>query len=163
MPPVSTTRQTPAGIRLPTGFSTKLAFNRDADASFWESLEGGVGIPGVDGGDPIDISTMHQVAWRVMTARVLKTLTPFTVVAGFDPKIYGVSDMRENLVNQNGSVTSHFPDGSKLDYFAFLRGWDSPSNSESNMPVITLNVVPTNYDNVTRTEASPVLTEVTGT
>ena len=156
--PATTARSTPSGIRFPNGFSSKIAFNRDADFSFWER---NVGTPGVDGGDPIDITTMHNTTWRTMVARDLMTLTPFTVTGAIDAGIY--TDCINNLINQEGSITRHLPDGSKLDFFGFLQKIEFGEFVEGEMPTATITVVPTNFDPVNRTEQPPVLTSVTGT
>lgn len=52
-----TTRSAPGGTKLGDGFSTKIAFAADADVSLWEKT---VTPPGVDGGDAVDTSTMHN-------------------------------------------------------------------------------------------------------
>ena len=156
--PVTTTRLTPSGIRFPNGYSSKIAFNRDADFSFWER---NVGSPGVDGGEPIDTTTMHNSTWRTMVARDLLTLTPFTVTGAIDAGVY--TDSINNLINQEGSITRRLPDGSTLDFFGYLQKIEFGEFVEGEMPTATLTIVPTNYDPVNRVEAGPVLTSVTGT
>ena len=70
--PAITARTTPAGIMLKDGYSTKIAFAADPDVSFWEKT---VKPPGIDGGDGIEQTTMHNSAYRTMRSRSLKTLT----------------------------------------------------------------------------------------
>lgn len=159
--PTTTVRSAPPGKRLEDGYSSKIAFNRDPDANFWESLGGGVGSPGIDGGDEIDISTMHNTVWRTFVARTLKTLTEFSVTALLDPIFY--TECVNNLINQEGSITRHFPDGSKVDFYGFLKSIEFDDFVEGEPPTVTLNIVPTNYDPVNRVEAGPVVTEVAGT
>lgn len=156
--PVTTTRTTPPGVYLKDGFSTKVAFNRLPAALFWE-IE--VQPPGVEGGDPIQTSTMHNTLWRTMQARSLRTLTPFAVVCAYDPKFH--DQAVATLINDDGSITTRHSDGSTLDFFGFLQNFIPQSNKEGEMPTANLQIVPTNYDSVNRVEAGPVLTEVTGT
>lgn len=156
--PVTTARQTPAGIMLDDGYSTKIAFARQPNISLWEKT---VGAPGMDGGDPIDTTTMHNVTWRVMRARSLKTLTEFTFTAAYDPNVYNT--ILNTLINQEGSITVHFPDGSTLDFFGYLKMFEAPEHTEGEHPEATVTVVPTNYDPVANVEAGPVLTSVSGT
>ena len=156
--PASTSRGTPVGYKFDDGFSTKIAFARGSTASFWEKT---VSPPGVDGGDEIDISTMHNTTWRTFAARNLKTLSPFQVTAAYDAAFY--ADTINNLINQEGAITCHFPDGSKLDFFGFLKSFEVGAHTEGEQPEVTLSIVPTNYDPVNRVEAAPVLTSVTGT
>ena|SRR3990167_6256429 len=156
--PVTTVRTAPPGVYLKDGFPTKVAFNRLPAALFWE-ME--VQPPGVEGGDPINTSTMHNTSWRTMQAKALKTLTPFTVVCAYDPKFY--DQVVNTLVNDDGSITCRFADGSTLDFFGFLQNFTPQSAKEGEMPTANLTIVPTNFDSVNRVEAGPVLTEVTGT
>lgn len=155
--PATTARQTPAGIKLDDGYSTKIAFERDPDVSFWEKT---VQPPGIDGGDAIDTTTMHNAAWRTMAARALKTLTECSVVAAYDPNVY---NNILNLINAEGSITIHFPDASKLDFYGYLKTFEPSENTEGEQPEATITIVPTNYDPANDTEASPVLTSVAGT
>jgi hypothetical protein len=156
--PVDTTRTTPVGIRLEDGHSTKIAFARDPDVSFWE-VE--VQPPGLDGGDAINITTMHNTTWRTMAARQLKTLTECSINVAYDPNVY--NNILDHLINQEGAITVHFPDGSKLSFFGYLKSFTPQGNQEGNMPTAAISIVPTNYDPVARTEQSPVLTSVSGT
>jgi len=156
--PSSTTRATPAGIKLDDGYSTKIAFSRDSNVSFWEKT---LSPPGLDGGDPIDTTTMHNLDWRTMSARQLATLSEFTCTAAYDPNVY--NDIINNLLNQEGSITVHFPDGSKLDFFGYLRSFQPQDVAEGAQPEAQITIVPTNYDPTNNVEASPVLTQVAGT
>lgn len=155
--PTTTARQTPVGIKLDDGYSTKIAFARRPAVSFWEKT---VQPPGMDGGDAIDTTTMHNTLWRTMSARALITLTESSTTVAYDPRVY--TDIL-TLLNQEGSVTCHFPDGSKLDFYGYLKTFEPSDNTEGEQPEATVTIVPTNYDPVNRVEAAPVLTEVTGT
>lgn len=156
--PVTTTRQAPAGIKLRDGFSTKIAFENDPDVSFWEKT---VQPPGIDGEDEIDITDMHNVAVRTRAARSLYTLTPVNTTVAYDPNVY---NNIMSLVNSEGSITIHFPDGSTLDFFGYLKSFTPSENSEGEEPEADIVIVPTNTDpDNNYVEAVPVLTEVSGT
>ena len=155
--PATTPRSAPGGIKLDDGFSTKIAFERDPDVSFWEVT---VQPPGVDGGDPIDTTTMHNLNWRTMAARALKTLTESSVTARYDPAVY--TQILE-LINIPGAITVHFPDGSTLDFYGFLQTFEVGDHAEGEPPEATLTIQPTNYDPDNDVEAAPVLTSVAGT
>lgn len=155
--PSTTVRSAPAGIRLEDGFSTKIAFEADPDVSFWEI---GVQPPGIDGGEAIQTSTMHNIAWRTMAPRALKSLTPCQTTVAYDPNVYNnILD----LINVKQSITVHFPDGSTLDFFGFLKSFSPQAATEGNMPTANVDIVPTNTDPDDGTEAAPVLTSVPGT
>jgi hypothetical protein len=154
--PTTTTRQTPSGIRLKDGYSTKIAFKRDPDVSLWEVS---VKPPGIDGGDAIETTTMHNADWRTMAARQLQTLTDATTTAAYDPNIY--TNVLQ-LININDEITVHFPDGSTLAFWGFLRSFEPGDNAEGTMPTATVTITPTNMDN-SGAEQAPVLTSVSGT
>jgi len=156
--PASTVRVTPVGIKLDDGFSTKIAFARDSNVSFWEKS---VSPPGLDGGEAIETTTMHNLIYRTMASRALVTLTESSLTVAYDPNVY--NDILTNLINQEGSITVHFPDSSKLDFYGYLRTFEPSELSEGEQPEATVTITPTNFDPVNRVEAAPVLTSVAGT
>ena len=157
MPPATTTRQTPNGIKMDDGFSTKLACAADPDIAFWEKT---VQPPGLDGGDAIDTTTMHNVTYRTMAPRQLVTMTASEITAAYDPVLY-TSIL--NILNVETSWTCHFPDGSKLDFFGFLQKFEPSEHSEGEQPEANITITPTNQDPTTGAEADPVMTSVAGT
>ena len=155
--PATNARSTPLGIMMDDGYSTKIAFARDADVSFWEVT---VTPPGIDGGDTIPLTTMHNTTWRTFGSRGLFTLTEMSGTGGYDPDLY---DEVQGLINFNDSITVHFPDGSTLDFFGYLRVFEPQEMSDGGEVRANFTIQPTNYDSANNVEASPVLTEVTGT
>lgn len=158
--PTVTARATPAGIKLDRGHSTKIAFARDSNVSFWEKE---VTPPAVDGGDPIDTTTMFNTAYRTFASRALVTLPEFTVSAAYDPNV--INDVITNLINQAGAITVHFPDGSTYSFFGYLKAFSPQGLSQDNadQPMAEVTIVVTNWDPANRVEAGPVLTQVAGT
>lgn len=155
--PATTARVTPLGIPLKDGHSTKIAFEDDPDISFWEKT---VSPPGIDGGDPIDFSSMHNLVYTTFTSRALVTLTECTTTVFYDPDMY---DEALNLVNVEGSITIHFPDLSTLDFWGYMRSFIPDALEEGSPAEATIVIQPTNWDPVNNVEASPVMTEVAGT
>lgn len=149
----TTARITPHGIRLDDGFSTKITFAADPDISFWEKT---VTPPGIDGGDAIETSTMHNVTWRTMAARSLKTLTDSSLAVAYDPQVY---DQIVALINVEGWLTCLFPNGDTLDFCGFLKAFTPGENSEGEMPEAEVTIVCTNKDAATGAETAPVFTE----
>lgn len=155
--PVPSVRQTPVGIKLKDGFSTKITFAADPDVSFWEKT---VKPPGIDGGDPIEQTTMHSIAWRQMAPRQLRTLTESTTKVAYDPAVYS---QIVALINVETTVTVTFPDGSTLAFYGFLQKFEMDDLQEGTQPEATVTLTPTNFDPVNHVEAAPVLTSVPGT
>lgn len=155
--PAHTARVTPVGIKLKDGFSTTVAFAADPNVSFWEKT---VKPPGLDGGDAIEQTTMHNVRLRTMASRSLSTMTPMNLTAAYDPAVY---TQILALINVEGSITVHFPDGSRLSFFGFLQSFETQDMSEGEQPEADIVVTPTNVDPADGTEADPVMDSVDGT
>ena len=151
------TRSTPVGTKLDDGFSTKIAFEADPDISFWEKT---VTPPGVDGGDKIPISTMHNSAWRTFAARALKELTDSTLTCAYDPKVYSQIIA---IVNVPTEITVHFPDTSTLSFFGFLKSFTPGEMSEGEQPEADIEIVCTNLNPNTGLETAPSFVDNSGT
>lgn len=156
--PSTTALTTPAGIALWDGFSSRIAFDRDPDASLWVKT---LKLPGIDGGDAIDVTTMHNTLYRMFRERSLITITDATGTAAFDPNAW--NNAISNLINQNGAITFHCPDDSTLDVWGYLRTFDIQEFTEGGHPVVNFAITVTNFDPTNKVEAGPVLTSVAGT
>jgi len=156
--PALTARVLPVGKYLGDGYSTKIAFSLDSDVSFWEKT---VKPPGLDGGDEIDTTTMHNIDFRTFLPRQLITLTESTTRVAYDPNVY--NNIISNLLNREGSVTHHFPDGSTLSYYGYLKTFEPADCVEGEQPEADISIVCTNWDPSADVEAAPVLTSVAGT
>ena len=154
--PSATVRQTPTGRKLKDGHSTKITFARVPAISFWEKS---VKAPGIDGGDSVPQTTMHNVTWRTFAPRQLRTLTEVTTTVAYDPALY---DSILSLVNIEDTITVRFPDGSTLAFFGYLKQFEPAELVEGTQPEATVTIVPTNMDS-SGTEQAPVLTSVEGT
>lgn len=155
--PAPTTRQAPAGIKLKDGFSTKITFARVPAIRFWEKT---VKAAGIDGGDSVPQTTMHNLAWRTFAPRQLKTLTEMTTKVAYDPYVY--TDIL-SLINVEDTITVRFPDGSTLAFYGYLKMFEPEELVEGTQPEASITIVPTNFDPANKVEASPVLTSVEGT
>lgn len=155
--PVAGARLDPAGIKLDDGYRTLLACAANPDVSFWEKT---VKPPGLDGGDEIDTTTMHNDTWRTRAPRALVTMTEASMTAAYDPNIY--NDIL-SVLNVETTWTVHFPDGSTLAFYGFLKNFETNELSEGEQPTASITVVPTNQDPVTGAEEAPVLVSAAGT
>ncbi len=157
MPATPTARQTPSGIHLEDGHGTLVTFAADPDVSLWEK---NVTPPGVDGGDAIEQTTMHNTTWRPMAPRQLKTLTEFEMTCAYDP---GVITQLVSLINVETTVTVTFNDGTTWAFYGFLKSFEPEELSEGEQPTASCTVVPTNRDPTTGAESGPVIASVPGT
>lgn len=152
-------RQDPSdnGIKLADGFPTKVALTSDPIIEFWEKT---VQPPGIDGGDPIETSTMFNTTWRTMSPRQLKTLTDISIVAAYDPDVYDQIDARLNVET---TITVTFPDSSTLAFFGYLRLFEPQDMEEGSQPEANITITPTNWDHINNVEAGFALVETAGT
>lgn len=155
--PTPTARGTPSGIKLRNGFRTLITFATNPTIEFWEMS---VKPPGIDGGEAIEQTTMHNVTWRTKTSRSLKTLTDASSNVEYDPLLY-TSILA--LINVETTVTVTFPDGTTLAFFGFLQKFEPGELKEGDPPTAGITIIPTNYDPTGHVEAAPVLTNVSGT
>lgn len=155
--PAPTVRQSPSGIKLKDGFPTKITFATKPAISLWEKT---VTPPGIDGGDAIEQTTMHNTAWRTMAARQLKTLTESSFTAAYDPICF--TDLLA-LINFETTITVTFPDGTTYAFFGYLRTFEPQEVSEGAQPEANCSITPTNFDPAGKVEAGPALASVAGT
>lgn len=155
--PTPTPRQSPTGIKLKDGFSTKITFATKPAISLWEKT---VTPPGIDGGDAIEQTTMHNTTWRTFASRSLKTLTDASFTAAYDPICF--TDLLA-LINLETTITVTFPDGSTYAFYGYLRTFEPQEVSEGEQPEANCTITCTNFDPSAHVEAAPVLASVAGT
>ncbi len=156
--PAHQNRLTPAGKLLKDGYQTLIAMSLDADVSFWEKT---VQPPGLDGGDEIDITTMHNTTLRTRAPRSLATMTNMEITAAYDPRLF---EQILAVLNLEQTITVIFPNGDKLSFYGFLKNFEPQEVSEGEQPEANLTIVPTNRDPNTGAEENYVYTELhTGT
>lgn len=159
--PTVSARVIPTGFKMPEGYPTTIAFAKNTALQFWEVT---TQPPGLDGGEPVNNTTMLNSVWRTMRARRLKTLTPIKVTAAYDPDVLdGSINKIQGLINNEGSVTVIFPTTDSISFYGYLQKSEPAENKDGEMPLLTITVVPTNWDPVNNVEAGPVFTNASGT
>jgi len=134
----TTARTTPSGNHLEDGFVSKIAFAADADVSLWEIS---VTPPGIEGGDPIDITTMFNTTYVTKEAGQLLDVTDAGMECAYDPLCY---DQIIALINQTGWVTVHYSNADTIDFIGYLRSFVPGAMTRNEMPVATCVIVATN-------------------
>jgi len=159
--PSTITPVAPDGIDLKDGYQTLIGFGEDTNISLWIKE---VTPPGVEGGEPIDTTTMHNSTYITKIAQALIDLEPVSAVVGYDPDAYDECIAICNKDDSSdSSFTIQFPDGSTLDCWGYLRSFKAQRLARGTYPLADIVLVPTNWDPVNRLEAGPVMTEVAGT
>lgn len=157
--PSATPRGTPGGLAMPDGFSSLITLASDDDIQFFEKT---VQPPGMDGGDAIETTTMHNTAWRTLAARSLKTLTDVTATVAYDPAVLD-SGAIQAAINREDTITVTFSDGSTIAFYGYLRTFEPSEMEEGAQPEATVTITPTNVDPSDFSEAGPTIVEVAGT
>lgn len=155
--PSVTARIPPTGSFLPDGCQTLIAPSLDPDVSFWEKV---VQPPGLDNGDPINITTMHNVTWITKHSRCHIEITDINVTAAWDPVFYSQINA---LIGVNMSWTVTLPNNDAYSVWAYLRSFQPQDMVEGEQPEAEIVIVVTNWDPVNCVEAGPVFTPAVGT
>lgn len=135
---VTTPRGNPVGPYFEDGFQTLLAFAADPDVKLWERT---VQPPGIDGGDPIDITTMHNEELTTSAPRSLKSITASTMVVAYNGESL---EQAMALINVNGWITAHLPDGSTYDFVGYLKSFVPNGHEIGGFPLANCQIIPTN-------------------
>lgn len=146
---MATERQTPDGVMLRDGYSSKICPESNPDIAFWEKT---VKPFGLDAGDPIDITTMFNTRMRTFALRQLVTATDGSMKVAYDPKVY---DEIIAILGINQLWTIHFPDGSTEDIYAGLRSFTPSELQEGTHPEADIVLTPTNEHATTYAEVTP--------
>lgn len=137
---------------LKDGMSTLISFAENPTIEL-EEIE--TTPPGIEGGGPIDISTMRNSEVRTNWPKKLKTVTPASVTVAYNPAIYA---SMLAMINVNQLITNTFSDGSTLAWWGYVDGFKPSSNKEGDRPTAELTVQPTNVNDAGE-ETLPVLVE----
>ncbi len=154
--PTPTARGTPGGIKLRDGFSSKITFATAPTVALWEKT---VKPPGMDGGDSVPQTTMHNTVYKTKAPQQLKELTDSEFTAAYDPICYTTL---LSLINVLTVITVAFPDGSSLAFFGYLQKFIPGELKMGEQPEAQCTIVATNMD-TSVAEQSPVETDVAGT
>lgn len=154
--PVATARGVPAGIKMKDGFQSFITFSGNTTVAFWEKT---VKPPGIDGGDKIKQTTMHNDNVHTYAARYLVDITDTQTTVAYDPAVW---DSIFLLVNVPQTITVTFSDGSTLAFFGYLKSFEPQEMVEGEQPEAQITIVATNVDPLSCEEALPVMTPGTG-
>jgi len=143
-----------------------MAIQEDGHATLITFAEGAISFeekevtpPGISGGGPNDITTMHNTDWRTRAAKKLKTLTTSGATVAYDPECY-VSALAQINVNQEIMVT--FPDGETVTFWGWLDEFIPNPSKEGEQPTAEIKIEPSNR-NASGTETAPESSETTTT
>lgn len=155
--PSPTDRVTPVGTRLGNGHATLITLAADTDVSFWEVS---VKPFGLDGGEMVNTSTMHNTTVHTKAPSALIDITDATGSAAYDP---AVLDQILALLNVPTTVTITHPNGDQWAAYGCLRMFDPDENEEGTMPTASYAIGFTNTNPTTGGEEVPNFVSAAGT
>lgn len=141
--------------RLRDGFPTTIDLT-GAGTTFWEKT---VQPPGLEGGEPIDTTTMRNTAVRTKWHRSLYDITPMEMSVAYDPTVY---DTIKSAINNNREIVTTLPDGCTITWWGYLKTFTPEALEEGKEPMARITLVPTNV-NDSNEETVPVVADAGGT
>jgi len=135
---------------LQDGFSTTISIG-GSGVTFWEVS---VTPPGIDGGEPIDQTTMHNDTYMTFSPQSLFTLTAASAEGAYDPAIYTAILA---VINVESEITVNFPDGSTYAFRGFMKSFAPGALAKGAQPRATFTIAITNRDE-DGDESPPVFT-----
>ena len=128
--------------RLDDGHQTLLSFSAATSGLtvFWEKE---ITPPGVSGDGENDTTTMRNAVYRTKAPKSLKSLTPGSFVAAYDPQIL---DEMISMVLVNQLITITYPDLSLWRFWGWIDEFAPNALVEGEQPTANITVIPSNQN-----------------
>lgn len=150
-----TARGTPTGIKLRDGFSSKITLSGNTTINFWEKS---VTPPGMDGGPPVEQTTMFNETRVTKAPQVLYDMTDGAAKVAYDPAVY---TQIISIINQPITITQTWRDGTTLADYGYLQSFKPDPLERGKQPEASVVIVYTGQD-TSGTEWAPTITSVSG-
>lgn len=111
--------------------------------------------PMLDGGGPIESTSMRNTTWRTKDPKTLKSIGDITTTVMYDPTVFSTI---VSLLNTNTYITVRWPDNTTVQFAGYLDKFDYAGLTEGNLPTASVTFVVTNRNPTTGAEVSPVVT-----
>ncbi len=134
------------------GHPTTVSFSGSASGITVFMKEKEVTPPGISMGGENDTTTMRNSTWRTKAPKQLKTLTPASFSAAYDPEVY--LELLD-LIGVNQLITITFADSSTLDFWGWIDEFTPGNIVEGEQPVADVTIIPSNQ-NGSLVETPPV-------
>lgn len=163
---------------LPDGFSSLITINYPTSPITLFLREKELQPFSLDLGGPIDTSTMQNQMMRTQAAKSLVTTGEVTLSCQYDPGIYlqlltrviergGNNNPQNNIplgfrprLGATALMSWYFPDGSRIDFYAWVEKMTPPVHKEGDMPLMEVKICLSNRNITTSVapEYVPVFT-----
>ena len=138
--------RTPTGTMLTNGYASFFAITDFETLGFWEKE---VTPFGLEGGDKIDVTTMHNHYVRTYAAQALYEAADGEMTAAYDPGVLSRLTGTGGAINTNKAITIHFPDTSTWDTYGYIKTFSPSALSNGEQPEASVTVVFTNLTTAT--------------
>lgn len=112
--------------------------------------------PGIDGGGPIESTTMRNARWRTKDPKTLVGIGDVMATVCYASAAY--EDILTTAVNTPDSLLLFWPDGATLLVNGYVDKFSPTGHSEGNLPTANFVFVITNRNPTTGAEEGPVFT-----
>lgn len=158
MPPVATARGTPGGLKLRDGFKCLITFSANPTIKLWEKT---VDIGGLNLGEKIDQTTMHNSRRRTYAPRQLHEVTDTTMICAFDPAVRSQIDA---IIGIPMTITRYFSDGTTWADYGWLNMFEVQTVEEGSQPEAEVQICYSSEDHAASwVESAGVIVEIAGT
>lgn len=131
--------RTPSGTMLTNGYASYIVLGGSSTVGFWEKE---VTPFGVEGGDKIDVTTMHNLYVKTFAAQALFEAADGEMTVAYDPA--ALDTLKNSLINTNNTIDVHFPDTSTWDSFGYVQNFSPSALTNGEQPEATVTIVFTN-------------------
>lgn len=116
------------------GFSARFTFSENEDIAFYERT---IKPFGLDGGGPINTTTMRNTALRTQEPKQLIGFTPGSATVVYDPAL--LADILA-LINVKQQISITWPDDSTYTFWGWLSKFEFGDLKEGEQPEATIEL-----------------------
>lgn len=155
--PAATNLRVPSGAPLTIGKTILVTIKGDGTSyntiGFWEVS---VTPPAMSGGDKVGIGNQYNTKYETFVPQKLITVGDMQLTVQYDPNAY---DDISQAINDNTTITVHFPNGDRLAFYGYLREFTPGEASRTTNPTATIVISATMFDPVNFVEADFAFSE----
>lgn len=149
--PAATNLRVPAGRFLELGKQILVTIKGDGTSyntiGLWEVSVTPVAL---SGGDKVGIGNQYNVKYETFVPQRLITVGDMQMTVQYDPDAY---DEISQAINDNTTITIHFPNGDRLAFYGYLKDFTPGEVSRTTNPTATVVISATMFDPVNFVEA----------
>jgi hypothetical protein len=155
--PAVTALRVPAGRFLELGKQILVTIKGDGTSyntiGLWEQT---VTPMSLSGGDKVNIGNQYNTKYETFVPQRLITVGPMQMTVQYDPA--AIDDITQ-AINDNTTITIHFPNGDRLAYYGYLKEFTPGEVARNGNPTATVVIEATMWDPVNFVESDFAISE----